>query len=235
MSGVRSPKIYKNPSREREMKPDTGRYTPQYQQMGITPKQVGSGGVSGAGPVMIVRGGVTEDNNPRTRPPSIRQDYAEKPEEALNGHVPNVGNSMEHSWSGVDGEIIDDLSLNPDTPMVDNNDFVDVEKIQTIQEPLMQGGGYMTADELEALQEETQEEVQDIKSADLDSVLLVDEGDYILIVGDAIVQTGSLEQVQQTAASLVFGEHELCQGNAVPVENVVVLKRVNIKVGLFLE
>ena len=234
MSGVRNTKFYKNPDRKREMKPDTGHYIPQYQQMGIVPKEIG-GNITGAGPVMIVHGGVTEDNNPRTRLPSVRQDYTEKPEESLNGHVPNVGNSMEHSWSGVDGEIISDLSLDSETPMVDNNDFVDIENIQTRQEPLVQTQGYMTAGELEALQEESGSEEKEMKSIDLDSVLSVDEGSYILIVGDVVVQTGSLEEIQQTAASLVFGEHELCQGNAVPVENVVVLKKVNIKVGLFLD
>jgi len=227
MSGVRESKIYKNPERKKGGEPNAGHYTPQYKQMGIIPEEIGGKGKFNISPITNAHQNYSEDNNPRTRLPSIRQNYTEKPKESLNGDVPNVGNNMEHSWSGVDEEIIDDLFLESDHQMIDNNELVDIEKIQN--------HNYMIVEDLESLQKGTKEVEQDLKCADLDSILLADEGSYILIVGDAIIQTGSLEQVQQTAASLVFGEHEMCQGNAVPVDNVVVLKKVNIKVGLFLE
>ena len=54
-------------------------------------------------------------DNPRAKRPLIRpQPYAEavpSPVGRGRGLLPNVGNNLEQTWSGVDGEIVDDLQL----------------------------------------------------------------------------------------------------------------------------
>jgi hypothetical protein len=47
--------------------------------------------------------------------------------------------------------------------------------------------------------------------------------------------SGPKEEIEDQARALVFGEHEMCDGNPVPVDDIVILKRVKVKVGLFLE
>jgi len=34
---------------------------------------------------------------------------------------------------------------------------------------------------------------------------------------------------------LVFGEHEMCGGSPIPVEDLLIVKRVKVKVGLFFD
>lgn len=63
----------------------------------------------------------------------------------------------------------------------------------------------------------------------------LEEDDYLLVVDGSAICSGSMEDIQEQARALVFGEHPLCQGNPMPVDDIVVLKRAKIKVGLFLE
>jgi len=156
--------------------------------------------------VLRVEGNPSEDN-PRLRRPIIGQPYAEAPEPEIvrNGLIPNVGNNVEQSW------IIDDISEanNDNTPMIDNNDIVSVP--ESTDEKL-----FMTENEL-----------QDVINHDL---LNVDSDSYILIVNNSILSVGDLEKIQRLTSELVLREED-----AIPIENVVVLKKVNIKIGLFLE
>lgn len=69
---------------------------------------------------------------------------------------------------------------------------------------------------------------------DLDLSSLKDDS-YILLVNGSVISIGTLEEIQDFTSALVFGEHELCNGNPVPLENIIVLKKVKIKTGLFFE
>lgn len=266
-------KLYKNPERRRpdNLKP----YVPAYQLMGVEPEEY----TSPTSPAYIgktARPAPLPKNNPRA-PKTVAQPYAEvlpSPIGRGRGLLPNVGNSMEQSWSGVDGEIVDDLELDPKQEMVDNNDYVTPEALglppegeemfveetefdepqasspwpptedidpeeteqirqamrraEELQKSLKQAPkkNFLTADELQnALKEEY-----------LTSVLKnLQEGDYLLLVGENAVCSGPLEDIQEQARGLVFGEHPLCGGTPMPVEDIIVLKRVEMKVGLFLE
>jgi len=65
---------------------------------------------------------------------------------------------------------------------------------------------------------------------------LTDNSDqYILIYNNKIVSSDTKENIQELASKLVFGEHELCNGKPIAVENIIVLKKVKINIGLFLE
>lgn len=207
-------KYYRNPARSNN---DAVRhYVPEYQRLGIEPKERNHAAIPGN--VLVARGGVTEEENPRLRKPGIRQPYAEPSNVTLaNGSVPNVGNNMEHTWSGVDEVIIDDFSgeqLDPNHPMIDNNNFVDYEEKQKT---------FLTQ--------------EDLQSAIQENNVLSDlqDNDYILIVNGNIISIGPLENIQEEASSLLFGEHELCATQSVQLEDIVVLRKVKIKTGLFLE
>ena len=63
----------------------------------------------------------------------------------------------------------------------------------------------------------------------------LEEGSYLLLANGIAVCSGPLEDIQEQASALVFGEHDLCAGNPIPVEDIVILKRAVIKFGLFLD
>lgn len=225
-------KIYKN--KERGKTEVRKNYVPQYQMMGIEPEEIKSAVVPGA---RVSESQPITNDNPRTRRVGIRQPYADpvpSPVGGSRGPVPNVGNNMEHMWSSVDGEIIDDLDVDSDRPMVDNNDYVSDEALGLPQRP-------PSREELPSLDEMIHPPVrkfveETVDADDANSVISkLSEGDYLLMVGGVSVCSGPAEEVQEQARLLVFGDHELCDGNPIPVDDIVVIKRVPIKIGLFLE
>lgn len=211
-------KIYKNPARseQEQRKP----YTPQYQLMGVDPEEYKS---AIAGAQAPVAGAQSTSDNPRTRKPGIRQPYAATTDSPIGrgrGPVPNVGNNMEHTWSSVDGEIIDDVALDANHPMVDNNEFVSTEALGDSKKQTFTLPPTTVTPEVDEV---------------LSILYTLTEGDYLLLVNGVTVCSGPVDDIQEQARLLVFGEHEMCDGNPIPVDGIVVVKRVPIKVGLFLE
>lgn len=202
-------KLYKNPARQESV--IVKQYVPQYQQMGIAPEIINSNPVSSN--VLVAREGITNSNNPRTRTPSIRQPYADPVGSKLgNSSVPNVGNSLEHTWVGVDGDIIDDISeIDSNHLMIDNNDIVDIET-------------------------ETKPDSDNLVEKDISNdIFNLPEDSYILLVNGEVFSVASKEKIEELASAFIFGEHELCDGQPIPIDNIIVLKKVKIKTGLFLE
>jgi hypothetical protein len=232
-------KTYRNPDRSRAS--DYKPYVPQYQVHGKEPQEYHGAVVPGG--IQITRPNPLPSDNPRAKRAPIRQPYAEATVSPIGrgrGPVPNVGNNMEHTWSSVDGEIIDDLDgqeadLNQE--MVDNNDFVTDQALGYQSGP--------TAADIQphyqvfppqALEQEVQAVHQPAEPDDLIPVLCSLEDDaHLLIVSGVPVCSGPKEEIEDQARALVFGEHEMCDGNPVPVDDIVILKRVKVKVGLFLE
>jgi len=60
-------------------------------------------------------------------------------------------------------------------------------------------------------------------------------GEYILMVSGKIVDTGSLELVEGTARAILYGENESFIDQEIKVDDIVVLKRVGINVGIFID
>ena len=233
-------KLHKNPSRNNAS--PFKHYVPQYQVHGVEPQEYRGAIVPSnakiAGPSIPL-----PLDNPRAKRAPLRQPYAEAVSSPIGrgrGPVPNVGNNMEHTWSSVDGDmIVDDLSqyLDPDHPMVDNNDFVSDEALG------FQSG--MTATDLnpehrtfppQAIENEIEANHQSLDEADLLSILsrLVEDS-YLLIVSGVPICSGPQEEIEDQARALVFGEHEMCEGHPVPLEDIIVIKRSKVKLGLFLE
>jgi hypothetical protein len=229
----RNVKVYKNSDRET---PDVAKkYVPQYQLRGIEPEEFASAVVPDH---VLIKQSTTKlpPTNPRAPRPPIRQPYAKvipSPVGRGRGPVPNVGNNMEHTWSSVDGELIDDLSDDSSFQheMIDNNEFVTdqalgfstnhVEKVPQPTKPFM-----------------TEKDLQEvIKDTDLSTLSRanIEDDEHILLVNGVIFAFGPLSVIQEETRALIFGEHEICDGNPVPVEDLLVLKKVKIKIGVFLD
>jgi hypothetical protein len=227
-------KTYKNPDRNKIVtyKP----YVPQYQIHDKEPREYKSAVVSSD--TQIAQPSV---DNPRQKRPAMRQPYAAtttSPVGRGRGPVPNVGNNMEHTWSTVDGEVIDDLSneyVDPDESMIDNNDMV------TDQALGYQSG--ITAAEIQHSPQQGKVTIEAVQTAnsqsdnnDLLSIVIdLPIDSYLLIVSGVPVCSGPKEEVEDQVRSFIFGENEMCDGNPTPVEDIIVIKKSNIKVGAFLE
>jgi hypothetical protein len=182
-------------------------YVPNYKKMNITPTpQDCSVDFSNSSIPSF-----EEDlDNPRTRKPNITTStnipYSEFVEvSSKTEYVPNVGNNIEHTWVGIDGEIVDDLGINGDS----------VKKSLEHQE-------------YNAVTEDYTDTVKNTYNT-------TNIGEYLIIFNGQIISTGDLSSVQNDVRSLIFGEHELCKTNNINVEDLIVLKRIPIKIGVFIE
>lgn len=216
-------------------------YVPQYQVHGKEPQEYQGGAVVPG--TKITRPTQLPSDNPRARRVPVRQPYAEATTSPIGrgrGPVPNVGNNMEHTWSSVDGEIVDDLTgeeVDPNQEMIDNNDYVTDTAFGFRSGP--------TAADIQphynvfppsAIEQEVEAVHRPADPGDLLPVLMELEDDaHLLIVAGVPLCSGPKEEIEDQARALVFGEHEMCDGNPVPVDDIVILKRVKVKVGLFLE
>lgn len=236
-------KTYKNPERGKpaEYKP----YVPQYQVEGVEPAEYRGAVVPGG--TQIAR---PSADNPRGNVrPALRQPYAAVTTSPIGrgrGPVPNVGNNMEHTWSSVDGEIVDDLTgeaVDANEHMVDNNEFMSDQALgyqsgftaEDIQGPMKRGNVVIETD----YQPEPPREEAQVMTGDTEDLLsivadLTDES-YLLIVTGVPVCSGPKEEIEDQARAMVFGEHEMCDGNPIPIDDIIILKRVKVRVGLFLE
>lgn len=238
MSNTGKVKLYKNKDRDRavEVKP----YVPQYQIRGVVPEEfVGKTEVD---PSMVFKQEPLPLDNPRATRPLVRQPYAEAVPSPIGrgrGLLPNVGNNMERTWSGVDAEVIDDVGLDPNHQMIDNNDFVSSAALG-IQEDADPNFTFPVADDTEEkfLTEERSNDALQISLEEeqlFKTIYTLDEDEYLVLVDGVSVCTGDINIVQQQTRDLVFGNHQAYNGSSVPIDDIVVLKRVKIKVGLFLE
>ena len=170
-------KFYKNPRRA-ENEP-VEKYVPQYQQLGVEPVQYDAPKHAN----QIKLAAPTEDN-PRLSKPAIRQEYAAPVSPVSFGMLPNVGNNMEHSWSSVDGEIIDDIGFD-NSKLIDNNDYVSDSAFNGVDSSVF----------------------NPVKEGSLvEDLYGLDEEDYVLIVNGNLICSGSLLSVQEQVKLVVFGE-----------------------------
>ena len=215
--------FFKNPARTSEA-PKFKPYVPQYKVRGLHPEHIASATVPETlNRVQAMKRPMPRSmENPRIRPaPSISNNvpYAELPADFMSsGSLPNVGNNMENTW-GPNDEVFDvDQDLVQTVPshlLIDNNQFDDKNYANI-------------PDMLEAPPTERDITVYEEEKTSMD-------GDYILVVKDEIIASGSLAEIESEVKQLVFGEHPLCLQNEIVTEDIVVLKKMKIKVGVFLE
>jgi hypothetical protein len=222
-------KTYKNPARSRDNE-DVVRqpYVPQYQVLGLDPKEHET--KTFPANILIMQGGSSANDNPRTRRPSVRMPYAEVANVSSqigNDPIPNVGNSLEQTWSAIDGEIIDDITgeVVPvlESNIIQNDDYVQVEKISDKKE--------VVPDEQKLFM--TKDDLLEVVDEDINNDLLnIPDNQYILILKGKIFHIGSMKDVENLVSAMVFGEPPY---EAVPIEDIIVLKKIKLKIGLFLE
>lgn len=224
-------KFYKNPQREQAMAKDAQYkpYVPQYQIRGLEPEDFastmekkkfntkhnailikGTPDMSNAKPTW--RGQDIGQNVPFAEVSTPTSTHLDMP------NMPNVGNNMENTWASVDNDIIDDIGMSEEwsgtQKMIDNNDYIDIDQSAhpsiSLPEPHVP--------------------IEPVASADIQL-----EGDeYLLAIDGTVIATGALPKIEEEVKQLIFGDHELCGGKQIPVEDIIVLKRLNIKVGVFI-
>lgn len=197
-----SNKYYKNPGRvTNETVP---KYVPQYKIHDLEPQihatvKVPSNTIISSG----------SELNPRDKRPAIRQEvYAPIPEKTKINSIPNVGNSMSTSWSGVDGELIDEVILDPNAKMKEHSNE--------------------TLDAMAMLEEQKKSE-QPNENSLISSLYELNEGDFVLLVQGILICSGELEDLEKEVRALLLGD------DPIDVEDILVLKRSKIKMGVFLE
>ncbi len=232
----RNVKLYKNPDRE---KPETmKRYVPQYQLMGVEPEEYHSATVP-SGTLISRNTTQLPSTNPRAQRSSIRQPYAVQSPSPVGrgrGPVPNIGNNLEHTWSSVDGEIVDDVSHQFDEhQLIDNNDFVtdsalNIDAPNDVDLSLGQGQSFITERELKnALNKDSIVNVENALSG-----YKFSDNEFILMIKNTVFAIGDKDFIEKTVKELVFGEHPVCESNPISTEDLLVLKNIPIKIGVFL-
>lgn len=228
-------KYFKNPDRDipKPFQP----YIPQWQLLGKEP----TGMTAGKVPTVSTQTQLTKHApfisylNPKVRPvPAIGQNvpFAETGSATI-GHapLPNVGNNVENTWAGIDGMLVDDVGdqvkIDINQPMIDNNDD-DLNNYLHIPKVL----GSAPAPQMQEV--ENQEEEDDL-ATHLEVALRHPEGESVLVVRGEIISVGTTASIQEEVRSLIFEEHPLSKDNNITIDDIVVLKRVKIKVGVFLE
>lgn len=219
MSNNDKVKFYKNPARNNRenFKP----YVPQYQIMGVEP--IERPAFVGGEEALTVSNTPTDTNNTKNRVSGIRQPYAEAVESPIGagrGPLPNVGNNIEQTWSSVDGGVVDDLEL--DTEMIDNNDVVSDTAlgIKNSTDPYQ----YLSENDLKSV----------LASSYLQEFLSkMEEGEYLLLLNNEVICSGPESYIEEQTTALVFGEHEAFMGVSIPIDDIMVVKKVPIKVGVF--
>jgi hypothetical protein len=215
-------KRYSNPHRNEtvEHKP----YVPQYQVHDVEPVQYKSGLVP-AEQITVARPNPLPLDNPRAKREPIRQSYGQPQVSHINDML-NVGNNVEHLWASVDGHVIDDFEDVTDKLMIDNNDELTDEAL-----------GYTAGIQVkETPKNVVYEETPYQSSEDLFPLISdLSTESFLLIVAGAPICSGPKEEIEEQARSFIFGENEMCDGNPVDIEDIIIIKKVKIKVGLFLE
>lgn len=206
-------KLYKNSKRNNQQQNKPTPYVPQYKSIGIEPNQVNFG--ESQANILIIKNAENESNT-RKRPLAIAQPYATLEESSIKpispGEFPNVGNNIEQVWLGVD-HIMDGDNLDPNHEMIDNN--------------------FMDEDVVEPEQDSKNNILE--HNVNLNESNNSDNKDYILIYNNKIFAIDDLTNIQELASQMVFGEHEICNNGPISVKDILVLKKVKLKIGLFLE
>lgn len=164
-----------------------------------------------------VRHGITPKNAPETIatvaiPASRKRDL----NSTIQQLVPEVFNSINGQDFDIDGNEI----LFETGHIIDNNEFVSfgyapnqIPQTIEIQTPFV----------VEAATPEKQDNTTP------------QVGEYILMVRGKLITTGNLDKVEKIVRGIIYGENKEFIGQGILVDDIVVLKRVDIKVGIFVE
>lgn len=58
---------------------------------------------------------------------------------------------------------------------------------------------------------------------------------YVIIINNEIFFVGTLNDVEKEIRSIFYGEHPICKSDNITIDDVIVLKKMKIKIGVFVE
>jgi hypothetical protein len=209
-------KVFRN-SNGSPIDPD---YVPNYKKMNVVP----IGMQPSLHSQFVISRGST--NNPRERaaPQTRTVPFAEVVIEDNfpigMGPVPNVGNNIEHTWAGVDGDIIDDLGLDANQPMIDNNDYV--EELPPV-----------TQRKIEASYQQQHDEDL-IAYQSMNAIDTKQLSEYSLLIFGEFYSSGTLEDIQKEVTDILYNQHALSKHSTITLDDITVLKKMSIKFGVFI-
>lgn len=227
-------KIYRNKARNQQK--THAPYIPVYQKEGLEPGVIAARSIEHAKSQLTNHAPVVSYDNPRMRPAPSFQKSPEEQKVELSS-LPNIGNNMETSWSSIDDYsevyIEDDLgeSFDPNHPLIDNNEE-DPDNWQDIPAKLEKAppvkNTYVDDNEEEL-------KVEHITEQKASNSFDIAENEYVLIFNNDVVTRGAIDLVEKEVSAMVLGEHQLNSFYEITPDDIVVLKRVKLKVGVFLE
>lgn len=106
-----------------------------------------------------------------------------------------------------------------DSPVIDNNEFLSI--------------GFSHEEKLDEAIENGDLIDFDLEVEDKPSV--PDVGEYILMIDGKIIMSGDLDGVEEKVRGILYGEDIDFEYNIVSQEDMIVLKRVDIQVGVFIK
>jgi len=201
-------KVYKNKARAEEEKYTP--YIPQWQKLGLEPEEVKHSQQNIVAPMAV-----PAPQDIRGARPAIRQPYAEAVDSPIGrgrGLLPNVGNNIEQTWSSIDGELDDMSDVDLNHPLIDNNEFVTEEAMD--------------------FQQSTQ--VLPTASDAMSAINDLESDFYLLFLKNKPLCSGDLPYIEEQISNLIFGESEFDQGQSVSIDDLIVIKKIKLKVGVFL-
>lgn len=132
----------------------------------------------------------------------------------------NIGNNMDGSF------IQDDIGL--DNTYIDNND-------QYSESAFSSELNNEFYDDISLNKKTNKEQLNSQENIKSNKSLFDFEGKYVVILYNKIIANGNLKEVESIVKELVFEEHPLSSKYEINIDDIIVLKRVNIKVGVFIE
>lgn len=152
----------------------------------------------------------------KVEPEHVRMgiDVPEAPQKFV---APQAHPNTDDSFMGIDSSFFDEngeVSVESGH-IIDNNDFVSFG-VPTSQSPLPKPS--------------VNEKINEEENVDSPKV-----GDYILMVFGKLITAGSVKFIESKVKDIMYGDDPSFSGLDVSADDIVVLKRVNIKVGIFID
>jgi hypothetical protein len=73
------------------------------------------------------------------------------------------------------------------------------------------------------------------KASPNENIASPDIGEYILMVFGKLILSGSIDKIESKVKNIIYGDDPAFSGIEISMDDIVVLKRVNIKVGIFID
>jgi len=142
------------------------------------------------------------------------------------------------SWASLDGDALDDdgkvIPFN-NGHIIDNNDYVNLG-YHTVPVPSMPNAGTTVSNDRKPMGPGWVDTSANIPVPPTeDNVTAPKVGDYILMVLGKLVTSGPIETIQTRVKNIMYGDDPAFTALEISMDDIVVLKRMNIKVGIFID